>query len=116
MLDIKFIKENLDTVEKNNASRNVKIDLKKLVDLDEQRKTLQSETESLRNERKKISKTKPTEVEIIEMRKLGDKLQQMEDLLRALKNQIAEIIYQIPNLNHPSTPIGKNETEHKVEE
>ena len=58
MLDIKFIKENLDSVEKNNASRNVKIDLKKLVDLDEQRKTLQSETESLRNERKKISKTK----------------------------------------------------------
>ncbi|HBV58193.1 MAG TPA: serine--tRNA ligase [Candidatus Magasanikbacteria bacterium] len=114
MLDIKFIKENLNLVDKNNASRNVRIDLKKLVDLDEQRKTLQAETEGLRNERKKISKTKPTDVEIIEMRKLGDKLQQMEDNLRPLENQIAEIICQIPNLNHTSTPIGKNEMENKV--
>jgi seryl-tRNA synthetase len=116
MLDIKFIKENSDLVEKNNASRNVKIDLKKMVDLDEQRKTLQTETEGLRNERKKISKTKPTDVEIIEMRKLGDKLQQMEEQLRPLENQIAEMLYQIPNLNHASTPIGKDETKNKVME
>ncbi|MEK7190085.1 MAG: hypothetical protein AAB666_03880, partial [Patescibacteria group bacterium] len=98
MLDIKFIKENLELVEKNNKSRNVKVDLKKLLDLDARRKTLQAETESLRNERKKISKTKPTDVEIIEMRKLGDKLQQMEDQLRPLENQISEILWQIPNL------------------
>ncbi|MBI5254321.1 serine--tRNA ligase [Candidatus Falkowbacteria bacterium] len=116
MLDIKFIKENIGLVEKNNASRNVKVDLKKLADLDEQRKTLQAEVEGLRNERKKISKTKPTEVEIIEMRKLGDKLQPMEEHLRSLENQIAEILYQIPNLNHETAAIGKDETENKVEE
>ncbi|MBI5022820.1 MAG: serine--tRNA ligase [Candidatus Magasanikbacteria bacterium] len=116
MLDIKFIKENLDLVEKNNASRNVKVNLPKLVDLDGQRKTLQTETEGLRNERKKISKTKPTEVEIIEMRKLGDKLQQMEDRLRPLENQITKMLYQIPNLNHETIPIGKDETENKVME
>lgn len=116
MLDTKFIKENLELVEKNNKSRNVKVDLKKLLDLDTQRKTLQTEVEGLRNERKKISKTKPTDVEIIEMRKLGDKLQQMEERLRPLENQIAEILWQIPNLNHASTPIGKNETENKVME
>lgn len=116
MLDTKFIKENIALVEKNNASRNVKIDLKKLLDLDAQRKTLQTEIEGLRNERKKISKTKPTDVEIIEMRKLGDKLQQMEERLRPLENQISEILYQIPNLNHATVPLGKDEMENKVME
>lgn len=116
MLDIKFIKENPELVEKNNTSRNVKVDLKKLLDLDARRKTLQTEVEGLRNERKKISQTKPTDVEIIEMRKLGDKLQQMEKRLRPLENQISEILWQIPNLNHSSTPIGKNETENKIME
>lgn len=114
MLDIKFIKENLALVEKNNASRNVKVDLKKLLDLDGQRKTLQVEIEGLRNERKKISKTKPTEVEIIEMRKLGDKLQTMEERLRPLENRISEILCQIPNLNHATAPLGKDETKNKV--
>ncbi len=116
MLDIKFIKENLELVEKNNKSRNVKIDLSKFLKLDEQRKALQVETEALRNERKKISKTKPTDAEIIEMRQLGDKLQQLEERLRPLAEQIAELLYQIPNLNHETTPVGKNEAENAITE
>ncbi|MEK9159085.1 MAG: hypothetical protein AAB673_03720, partial [Patescibacteria group bacterium] len=68
MLDIKFIRENLKLIEKNNQTRNVKLDLKKLVELDDERKQLQAEIESLRSERKKMSKTKPLESEIIEMR------------------------------------------------
>lgn len=114
MLDLKFIRENLKLVQKNNQSRRAKVDLDKLIKLDDQRKKLQLEIESLRNERNKMSKTKPTETLIIEIRKLGDKLKGLEEKCRPLEQQINEILYQIPNLNHETTPLGRDETENKV--
>ncbi|MBI5731799.1 MAG: hypothetical protein HY982_00365, partial [Candidatus Magasanikbacteria bacterium] len=68
MLDIKFIRDNKKLVEKNNKTRKVSVDLEKLLSLDSQRREMQMETDGLANERNKISKSKPTEAEIVEMR------------------------------------------------
>lgn len=114
MLDLKFIRENLALVEKNNQSRSVSVDLKKLMKLDQEKKTLQTEIEALRSERKKMSKTKPLEVEMAEMKKLGDKIQEWEEKFRVLENQINNILCQIPNLNHETTPLGQDESENLV--
>lgn len=115
MLDIKFIRENLKLVEKNNQSRNAKVDLKKLLALDDERHVLQMETEALRAERKKVSKTKPTELEITEMRQLGDKVKHLDEKNRLLNARINELLLQIPNLNHATTVIGHDESDNKVE-
>lgn len=114
MLDLKFIRENLNLIKKNNRSRNVKVDLEALIKLDDQRKKFQLEIEALRNERNKMSKIKPTETVMIEIRKLGNKVKELEEKFRWLENQINEILYQIPNLNHETVPIGKNGTENQV--
>ena len=69
MLDLKFIKENIELVKQNNKNKRVEVNIDELLNLDDSRKETQSELESLRSERNKISKTKPNEVEIAEMRK-----------------------------------------------
>jgi seryl-tRNA synthetase len=115
MLDIKFIRDNLKKVEENNRSRKTKVDLKKLVELDDERKKLQTEIEALRAERKKISKTKPTEVEIAEMRELGNKLAKMEETFRFTEQEIKILLISIPNINHETTPIGPDESGNVVE-
>lgn len=116
MLDLKFIRDNLALVEKNNVSRQVQLDLKKLLELDEQKRKYQLEIENLRNERNKMSKTKPTEALIIEMRRLGEKIKEREEKIRLFEEQINKILYQIPNLNQETVPLGKNESENQVME
>lgn len=110
MIDIKFIHDNIKLVEENNRSRKAKVDLKKLIELDDERKKLQTEIEALRAERKKISKTKPTEVEIAEMRELGNKLAKMEEKFRSVEQESKNLLILIPNINHETTPIGPDET------
>lgn len=110
MLDLKFIRENGKIVEKNNRNHNVKVDLKELLSLDEKRRGVQKELEDLRNERNKVSKTKPTAVEIAEMRKLGEKIKELEEKFHILETNIEKILWQIPNLSHSSVPVGSDET------
>lgn len=114
MLDIKFIRENLELVRANNKNRKTEVDLEKFVELDDERKKLQSEIENLRSERKKTSKTKPTEAEIIEMRQVGEKISQLEEKFKAIETQFNVLLYKIPNVAHESTPIGPDESGNKV--
>lgn len=115
MLDIKFIRENLELVKANNASRNVTIDLAELVSRDDDRVQLLKKIEDLRSERNKRSKTKPSEEEIKLIRKLGDEISDLEDILSGKEKLVAEILTKIPNINHATTPTGKDDTQNKVE-
>lgn len=114
MLDIKFIRENKRIVEENNKNRKIKIDLDKFLSLDEERRGVQVEIEGLRNERNKISKSRPTEVEIMEMRKLGERLKDLEERFRNLELEVQNFLFQIPNIIHASVPIGPDETGNKI--
>lgn len=114
MLDIKFIRENKKLVEKNNASRNVKIDLDELLDLDAEKTKLQQQADALRATRNQRSKTKPSDEEIVLMKKLGGEISGLEELAGEKEEELREILYKIPNLKHESVPVGKDESENKV--
>lgn len=115
MLDIKFIRENRGVVEKNNRSRNVKVDLDKLLALDEEKVELQKKAETLRADRRARSKTKPSEKEIALIRKLGDEIDGLEKLMNQKQAILSTLLAQIPNVNHADTPVGKDETGNQVE-
>ena len=76
MLDLRFIRENLEAVRENCANRNLEIDLDRLVELDELRRSLIAEQQSVRERHNELSKTmkgrKPSEGE----RELGKELKQ----------------------------------------
>ena len=116
MLDIKFIRDNSDLVNKAAKNKNVKIDVDQLLKLDEQRRELLTKIGSLREERNKKSKGKPTAEEIIQMRKVGDEVKRLEAELGPVEQEWNQLMLKVPNVPWEDVPIGKSEEENQVVE
>jgi seryl-tRNA synthetase len=116
MLDLKFIKENLDAVRANIANRNMKADADLVVALFDRRNELITKLEAeraRRNENAKAMKTKlPDEVRgalIEEGRRLKETIAGMETELEGVETRLKAAADQIPNMAHPDAPIGKED-------
>ncbi len=120
MLDIRFIRENLDLVKERVASKGYEIDWDRFLSIDSERRRLQAELDELRNRRKQISKEigmrkrsgEDVSSLLSEAEELSSKVGEAEDRLSALERDLREILIRIPNLPHPSVPVGgpeKNE-------
>lgn len=114
MLDIKYIKENIEKIKANNEKRHAQVDLEKLLETDKERLKLIAKIDELRAQRNKRSKTKPSESEIILMKKLGDEISSLDELLLDKEEELNEQLMKLPNLTHDSVPTGKDDTENKV--
>src|SRR3989338_6061465 len=114
MLDIKFIRDNSDLVNKAAKNKNVKIDVDQLLKLDEQRRELLTKIGSLREERNKKSKGKPTAEEIIQMRKVGDEVKRLEAELGPVEQEWNQLMLKVPNVPWEDVQIGKSEEENQV--
>jgi seryl-tRNA synthetase len=106
MLDIKFIRENKELVEKNAQDRGVKVDITELLEFDEKRRRLIAQIDELRSARKAGSKGKPSNEDIEKMRKVGDQISKLETELVQIESEYKELLMKVPNLTHPETPIG----------
>jgi seryl-tRNA synthetase len=106
MLDIKFVRENAELVKTNCANRKITVDIDKLLALDESRREYLSKIETLRAERNKKSKGKPSEEEITRLQKVGDEIKGLETALARVEAEYFELLKTIPNLTHPDSPIG----------
>lgn len=117
MLDIKFIKENVELVRAGIAHKNQTVDLDAVLALDEQRRKLLTEVESLKALRNRTSEEiavlkrgKKDVTERVEaMRAVSDKIKELDGLVREVEEKLQEILLTIPNIPHPTTPIGKDE-------
>ena len=116
MLDRKFILENVSLVEHNCRDRGVVVDVQKLATLEQQRRNLQAEAEEANRQANAASKAigKAADEQERELRKEeGRQLRGKKDALHAevegLEIQIREIHSRIPNLSHPSAPIGADD-------
>ncbi len=121
MLDIKFVRENVDVVKENMRRKN-REDLEIVDDvlgLDTDWRKLKFEEDGLRSKRNKISE------EIGELKKTGadadDKLAEAKDIpvkiaeievkRKELEKRIREIMMKIPNIMDSSVPLGKDDSE-----
>jgi seryl-tRNA synthetase len=109
MLDIKFIRENKDAVAKSIEDRHMSVDLDKLLELDEERRSLQTKLDELRAKKNKGSKGKPTPEEIAEMKKIGEETKELEEKEKAVLYEFKELHGQVPNMIHADSPIGGEE-------
>lgn len=109
MLDIKFIRENKDAVAKSIEDRHMSVDLDKLLELDEERRSLQTKLDELRAKKNKGSKGKPTPEEIAEMKKIGEETKELEEKEKAVLIEFKELHGQVPNMIHADSPIGGEE-------
>jgi len=116
MLDRKFIIENADKVKKNCEQRGVKCDVDKLIEFEAARRQKLQEVEELNRQANEKSKLigKAKDAEEREAIKLeGRKLREQKDAAQAehdrLDAQARAIQLTIPNLTHPSAPIGSEQ-------
>lgn len=114
MLDIKFIRENVDLVKKNTKNRLSSADIDLLLKLDNQKRTLLSKIEELRSKRNTGSKSKPTPEQIAEMKKIGDEIGQLEKELIPVEEKYQTIILQVPNLTHPDVKVSEDEDDNVI--
>ncbi len=117
MLDIKLLRNDIDAVAKQLAKRNFTLDAALFQVLENKRKTLQTATQDLQNERNTRSKSigqakaKGEDIQplLAEVADLGDKLKAAEEDLSTLQAQIDDIVMGIPNLLDEAVPEGKSE-------
>ncbi|HEX9595219.1 MAG TPA: hypothetical protein VF996_03775, partial [Candidatus Saccharimonadales bacterium] len=121
MLDIDFIRDNRDLVQKSAASKNIEINIDKLLDLDSKRRGLieqSNEKRRQRNEHAQILKESgPTSEENIAKGKaLKTELQAIENELKTVEDEYYGRLKQVPNIATEDTPVGKSEADNKVVE
>ncbi len=117
MLDIKLLRNDLAGVAEQLKKRNFDLDTAQFQALEDKRKTLQTATQDLQNERNTRSKSigqakaKGEDIQplLAEVADLGDKLKTAEQDLSALQTEIDDIVMGIPNLLQESVPMGKSE-------
>lgn len=114
MLEIKFIRENIDLVKRSLKERNLTLDLDSFINLDESRRGILSELESLRAQKNKINdeisvllkeKKDPRE-RISSMKTVSAKIDELEPKLKDIQPELEKILLTIPNIPHPSIPRG----------
>ncbi|MCP5515090.1 MAG: serine--tRNA ligase [Spirochaetales bacterium] len=116
MLDIKFIRENLDSVKENITNRNMRADADLVAALYDEKNTLQQEIELLRQQRnanaaKMKGKLSPEEraVLIEEGKALKEKISGAEALFAEKEASFNAEMLTIPNMAHPDVPVGKED-------
>lgn len=111
MLDVKFIRENLDEVKRAVENRGAKVDLEKVLKLDDERKDILKRIETLRSEANKLSESHERNEKAIEVKKMIKDLE--PQLSEATENLKVESV-KVPNIPFADVPVGKDEKDNKV--
>lgn len=119
MLDLKYIREHPDEVKEALIKRNEIAPIEEILELDERRRTLLADAQGLKHQRnttsKEISRMKEKDQVLIEeMRRLGDEIKALDQEVKSIEEELNRLLLQLPNLPHPSVPVGKDESENVV--
>lgn len=112
MLDIRFIRENPDLVRDHAAKKGYTVDIQKLLELDESRRTVQQEADKLRERRNELSSQlqgQPDQAVIDEVRGIKEQLTDLEATLGGTDAEFSSLMSQVPNTLQPDVPIGGEE-------
>jgi len=121
MLDLNFIREHPDLVKEALVKLNTTAPIDEILALDEERRSLLTEVESMRHRRNVVSKEigrmkdgQERQALIAEMRELGKRIKALEARLREVEERLYEAMLQVPNMPHEKVPVGKDESENVV--
>ena len=113
MLDVKFIRENLELVEKSAKEKGYKINVREILDIDDKRKAELAKVEELRQKRNEIAakmKGGKPEPELIEAgKKIKIELAEKEAKLSETEGALKALIKTVPNIIFDDVPLGGEE-------
>ncbi|MFZ5982010.1 MAG: serine--tRNA ligase [Patescibacteria group bacterium] len=117
MLDIKFIRENVEALKKAIKEKNIQLDLEELLKVDEERVKLMQITETLSarknelNEMMKSAKDEDRNGIIEQGKEVKEKMAEIEPKLKEVKDKFDDLMVLVPVVHAPDTPIGKDDSE-----
>lgn len=111
MLNIDFIRDNLDRVKECTKNKRREVDFDKLLELDKEKRKLIQEIEVLRAERNRISEKgkEQSEEEKERNRKIKEELKTLDEKLHAVSDELQTLLLQVPNVYIEGTPVGPDE-------
>ena len=118
MLDMKYIRENLDEVDRRLCTRGSDSYLISFRELDEKRRAVLKEAETLKALRNSVSdeigRTKDksqVQDKILEMREVSHKIKVLDEELGLVDERLHSFLLTVPNLPHSTTPVGLSESD-----
>ncbi len=122
MLDAGFIRDNLAAVKANCVNRQaITAEADKVVELDDRRKKLVSETQVLQQKGNELSKGIPAEKDaakkqalIAEGKAIRERVAALEKESKQVADDLKAALLTIPNMTHPDSPVGSDFMDNKV--
>ena len=119
MLDLKFVRENIETVQENLDRRHTTGDLASFVKFYDERRAIIQEVEQLKAVRNavtaEISQLKRNKEnaddKIAEMQRVGDEIGVLDTKLRDVETELQQVALMLPNMCDASVPVGADENE-----
>lgn len=116
MHDLKYLRENLEQVRSTLGRRGADVSWDAISKLSEERRTLTTQVEQLRYELNKGSEEvarlrrakQPADDAMAAMKRLGERIKEVEGELRGIEETLSDLSLRIPNLPHASVPIGND--------
>jgi len=110
MHNIKDIRKNYDHFAKSLEKRFLTIDIDKIKDLDEKNRALIQKRENLEQEKKEISKSKDQSL-FARSKVISKEIDVLTEEQNSIKNELEQILSNIPNIPHEDVPLGKDEND-----
>jgi seryl-tRNA synthetase len=121
MLDARYIRENLEEVERRLKSRGGQYGLGPFLDLDDRRREMLQEVETLKALRNRVSEEiarladkSQAAPRIAEMREVSQRIKGLDEELKGVEDELANLLLTIPNLPHATTPPGTSEDDNRL--
>ncbi|MFW6022613.1 MAG: serine--tRNA ligase [Halanaerobiaceae bacterium] len=119
MLDMKFVRENIDLVETSIEKRGKNISLDEFKELDVKRRELLTESEELKHRRNVVSDKigelkrngEDASAIIAEMKDVSNKIKEYDEELKGIEERFQQILLEIPNIPDDSVPVGGDEND-----
>ena len=122
MLDIKYLRQNLEAVRRKMNERGQNIEFDRFIGLDAKRRDILQAVETLRNERNSVSRQvgelkKKKEDASALIAKMGDvsaKIKEYDETLRVTEEELNAFVMIVPNVQHESVPQGGSSEDNAV--
>lgn len=119
MLDIHFLRQNVDFVKLALAKKKFQCDVDAVLELDQKRRSIVTSTEQLRaqqnaanSEMRSLAKGSPEfQQKVQEMKQLSANVKELELATKQIDEQWKQAMLSIPNLPHESVPEGRGEAD-----
>jgi seryl-tRNA synthetase len=119
MLDLAFLRDNLELVERKLSDRGSALKLDRFREVDKERRSLLTEVESLKSQRNKAGeqigalKKKGEDAAAIvqEMSQVSERISELDEQVKHVDEELREVLVALPNVPHESVPVGRTAAE-----